>query len=121
MPLTAYYCQNDHLTYPQHPRCPTCGEPQINTIDLSDHTGTVITWTTSTAPPPGVRQPNPIAIVEFDTDHGTVRTIGGLTTTDVAIGDTVEPTYVDELRDPNAGIRDPTSQSWDGYRFQPVN
>jgi len=28
--------------------------------------------------------------------------------------------YAEELRDPEAGIREPTSQAWDGYRFKPV-
>ena len=81
---------------------------------------TVITWTTSTATPPGVREPNHLAIVEFDVDGESVRAIGQLTTDGVEIGDTVEPVYAEELRDPEAGIREPASQSWDGYRFRPI-
>jgi hypothetical protein len=46
--------------------------------------------------------------------------IGGLTTSEVAIGDRVRPRYVEELRDPDGGIREPRSQEWDGYRFEPV-
>jgi len=41
-------------------------------------------------------------------------------TFDVDIGDRVEPVYADELREPGAGIREPESQDWDGFRFRPV-
>ncbi|MDX1747492.1 MAG: nucleic acid-binding protein, partial [Halobacteriales archaeon] len=109
-----------HITYPAHPRCPTCGRPQTATIDLADRAATVITWTVSEATPPGVRSPNPLAIVEFEVDGTAVRAIGGLTTDGIAIGDRVRPVYVEELRDPAAGIREPASQAWDGYRFAPV-
>jgi uncharacterized OB-fold protein len=132
--LTAYVCPNGHATFPGHQRCPECGEPQDATLDLSSTPATVVTWTTSNATPPGVREPNHLAIVEFDLqaavdasdDHdpgsieGPIRTLAQLTTGDVESGDTVEPVYVDELRDPDAGIRHPDSQSWDGYRFEPV-
>lgn len=120
MTFSANRCPNGHLTYPAHPRCPTCGEPQDGTVDLAHREATVITWTSSTATPPGVRAPNHLAIVEFDVDGEAVRAIGQLTTDEVAIGDTVRPVHVDELRDPDAGIREPASQSWDGYRFEPV-
>ncbi len=95
-----------------------------------------MTWTTSTATPPGVREPNHLAIVEFDVseasddasssrtqsgdDGASVRAIGQLTTGDVETGDEVRPVYVDELREPGAGIREPESQAWDGYRFEPL-
>ena len=39
---------------------------------------------------------------------------------DVETGDEVEPVYAEELREPGAGIREPESQAWDGYRFEPV-
>lgn len=117
--LLAGRCPTGHLTYPTHERCPTCGEPQTGTVDLSEHTGEVLTWTESRATPPGVRAPNTLAIVAFHLEGETVRALGG-TTDDVAIGDTVEPVYVEELRDPEAGIRDAESQAWDGYRFRPV-
>ena len=134
------------VLYPPHPLGPDGSEP-VGTVDLSEYTATVITWTSSTATPPGVRQPNHLAIVEFDlggtsgeingtsgdTDGaagsdsagstaaaGTVRAIGQLTTDAVEIGDRVEPVYVSTLREPGAGIREPASQSWDGYRFRPV-
>lgn len=133
--LTAFVCPNGHATFPGHQRCPTCGEHQIEPLDLSETTATIVTWTTSKATPPGVREPNHLAILEFDleaalgesasftagTVSGPVRTLAQLTTDDVASGDTVEPVYVDELRDPDAGIRERDSQSWDGYRFQPVD
>jgi len=112
-------CPNGHLTYPPHPACPECGEPQRGTVDLSERVGTVLTWTTSRATPPGVREPNTLAIVAFDLEEGTVRALGG-TTGDVEVGDRVRPVYVERLRDPGAGIRDADSQSWDGYRFEPV-
>jgi uncharacterized OB-fold protein len=120
MSLEAHRCANGHLTTPGHPRCPECGEPQEESVDLTDRTARVVTWTVSTATPPGVRQPNPLAIVEFDVDGEPVRAIGGLTTAEIETGDEVRPVYVDELRDPEAGIRVAESQEWDGYRFEPV-
>ncbi|MFB6299336.1 MAG: Zn-ribbon domain-containing OB-fold protein [Halobacteriales archaeon] len=120
MSFEAMACPNGHLTYPTHTRCPECGEHPSRTIDLSDRTGTVITWTTSTSAPPGVREPNTLAIVEFEIDGDTVRAIGGVTTDEISIGATVEPVYVEELRDPAAGIKDSDSQEWDGYRFRPI-
>ncbi len=107
------------LSYPGHPIGPDGSEP-VETVDLSDHTATVVTWTTSTATPPGVRAPNHLAIVEFDVDGEPVRALGQLTTDGVDIGDEVRPVYVDELREPGAGIREPDSQEWDGFRFEPV-
>jgi len=126
MTLEAGICPNGHVSYPTHPRCPECGEPQEETFDLSERTGEVVTWTHSTATPPGVRQPNTLAIVEFDiTDVSGasdefVRALGQVTTDDVQTGDTVEPVYVEELRDPDVGIKVPESQDWDGYRWDPV-
>ena len=126
MTLEAGICPNGHVSYPTHPRCPECGEPQEETFDLSERTGEVVTWTHSTATPPGVRQPNTLAIVEFDiTDVSGasdefVRALGQVTTDEVETGDTVEPVYVEELRDPDAGIKVPESQDWDGYRWDPV-
>ncbi|MFB6219897.1 MAG: OB-fold domain-containing protein [Halolamina sp.] len=117
--MAAYRYPDGSLTYPGHPRGPGGQEP-VDTVDLSEHTAEVITWTTSTATPPGVRQPNHIAIVEFDVDGEPVRALGQLADANVEIGDEVEPYYVDELRDPDAGIREPESQDWDGYRFRPV-
>lgn len=120
MTLEAYRCPNDHLTYPAHTICPECGEQQDRTVDLTDEIAEIVTWTTSTATPPGVREPNYLAIAEFTVDGESVRAIGQLTSDDVEIGDEVTPVYADELRDPDAGIRHPDSQSWDGYRFEPV-
>lgn len=116
----AHRCPNGHLSYPGHLRCPDCGETQTETIDLRDRTATVVTWTTSTATPPGVRQPNTLGIVEFDIDGESVRALGQFTTDDIEIGQNVTPVYAEELRDPEAGIRHPDSQDWDGYRFDPV-
>ena len=119
--LIAGACPNGHWSYPTHTRCPTCGEPQTETLDLADREAVVLTWTVSAATPPGVRQPNPLAIVEFDLDGDAVRAIGGLTSDDVETGDTVRPVYVGELRDPEADIiRVPESMDWDGYRFEPA-
>lgn len=126
MTLEAGMCPNGHVSYPTHPRCPDCGEPQAETFDLADRTAEVVTWTTSTATPPGVRQPNTLAIVEFDitdvsgaTDEF-VRALGQVTTEDVETGDVVEPVSVEELRDPEVGIKVPESQDWGGYRWDPV-
>jgi len=126
MTLEAGICPNGHVSYPTHPRCPDCGDPQEETLDLADRTGEVVTWTTSTATPPGVRQPNTLAIVEFDitdvadaTDEF-VRALGQATTDEIETGDAVEPVYVEELRDPEVGIKVPESQDWDGYRWEPV-
>ena len=119
--LDAHRCENGHLSYPGHARCPDCGAEQTETVDLADRTGAVVTWTTSTATPPGVREPNHLAIVEFDVDGETVRGLGQLTTAEgVETGAAVEPVYCGELREPGAGIREPESQDWDGYRFEPV-
>jgi hypothetical protein len=107
------------LTYPEHPIGPG-GEAPVDTVDLSEYTAEVITWTTSTATPPGVREPNTLAIVEFDVDGEPVRAIGQVTTDAVETGDVVRPVYCAELRDPEAGIREPDSQSWDGFRFEPT-
>jgi len=128
MSLVAGICPNGHVSYPTHPRCPDCGEPQDDRLDLSEKRGEVVTWTTSTATPPGVREPNTLAIVEFDiTDiedasDTFVRALGQATTDDIETGDLVEPVYVEELRDPDVGLKraNPESQDWDGYRWEPV-
>jgi hypothetical protein len=118
-PMEAYRYADGSITYPGHPIGPDGGEP-VETVDLSEYTAEIVTWTTNTATPPGVRQPNSLAIVEFDVDGEPVRAIGQLTTGDVEIGDEVRPVYAEELREPGAGIREPESQDWDGYRFEPV-
>ena len=128
MTFDAHVCPNGHATYPGHTLCPECGEPQEGTIDLTDRIGEVVTWTTSTATPPGVREPNTLAIVEFDVSDATegpdgddtVRAIGQATSDDIETGDAVEPVYVEELRDPDIGLKEPGSTDWDGYRFDPV-
>ncbi|QLH83524.1 Zn-ribbon domain-containing OB-fold protein [Halosimplex pelagicum] len=125
MSFDAHVCENGHVTYPGHTLCPECGEKQTDTLDLAERTGEVVTWTKSTATPPGVRAPNTIAIVQFDLDgedltDDYVRAVGQVTTDEVETGDAVEPIYVEELRDPEAGIKVPESQDWDGYRFEPV-
>lgn len=117
--LLAHRCENGHLTYPGHARCPECGEAQTETVDLSDRHAEVLTWTESTATPPGVREPNTLAIVVFEVDDQQVQAIGQVDG-EIEIGDTVEAVYVDQLRDPEAGIREPASQRWDGYRFRRV-
>ncbi len=117
--LLAYRYEDGSLACPGHPRGPA-GDDPIGEVDLSDHTGEVVTFTVARATPPGVRAPNPVAIVEFTVDGETVRAVGQLTTTEVAIGDTVKPVYTDQLRDPEQSLREPASQAWDGYRFAPV-
>ncbi|EMA60903.1 hypothetical protein [Halorubrum kocurii] len=123
------------VTYPPHTVSPN-GAERVGTVDLREHGGRVLTWTTSTATPPGVREPNTLAIVEFEMgeeyDGPPVRALGQIAeragegengsgeTFDVDIGDRVEPVYADELREPGAGIREPESQEWDGFRFRPV-
>ena len=118
-PMEAARYADGSITYPPHPLGPG-GTERTGTIDLSEYTATVVTWTTSTAPPPGVRKPNHLAIVEFDVDGQPVRALGQLTTNEVEIGDEVAPVYTEQLRDPDAGIREPASQRWDGYRFEPI-
>jgi uncharacterized OB-fold protein len=119
MMMEAYQYEDGSITYPGHPIGPDGSEP-VDTIDLSEYTATIVTWTTSTATPPGIEAPNHLAIVEFDVDGEPVRAIGQLTTDDVTIGDAVRPVYVEQMRDPEAGIRWADSQSWDGYRFEPI-
>ena len=118
-PMTAARYEDGSLTCPPHPVGPDGSEP-VGEVDLSTHEADVVTWTTSHATPPGVREPNTLAIVEFDVDGTPVRALGQCTTDEVTVGDTVEPVYVPELRDPDAGIRERESQRWDGYRFRPV-
>ena len=118
-PMEAAKYPDGSILYPAHPVGPDGNEP-VGTVDLTEYTATLITWTTSTATPPGVREPNHIGIVEFDVDGEPVRAIGQLTTNDVEIGDELETVYDAELREPGAGIREPESQAWDGYRFRPV-
>ena len=121
MSLDAGCCPNGHLSCPPHPRCPECGEPQPETVDLADEAATVVTWTTSYATPPGVREPNTLAIVEFDVDGESVRALGQTTTDEIEIGTTVTPVYVEELREAGVGLKDADGpQEWDGYRFEPV-
>ncbi|MFB6130963.1 MAG: OB-fold domain-containing protein [Salinigranum sp.] len=125
--MEAYRYPDGSITYPGHPVGPG-GEEPVGTVDLAEYTATVVTWTVSTATPPGVRQPNALAIVEFDVDGEPVRAVGQLvadgddeeSSPEVEIGDEVRPVYVEELRDPDAGIRIPESQAWDGYRFEPI-
>lgn len=119
MTMEAYEYDDGTIRYPGHPRGQGGTEP-VDTVDLSEYTAEMITWTTSTATPPGVREPNHLAIVEFDVEGESVRAIGQVTTGDIETGDEVKPVYVEELRDPDAGIREPESQEWDGYRFEPV-
>jgi uncharacterized OB-fold protein len=115
--MEAYRYSDGSITYPGHPVGPDGSEPE-ETVDLSEYTATVVTWTTSMATPPGVRQPNTIAIVEFDVDGEPVRAIGQVEEgAEVDIGDEVEAVYCEELREPGAGIRHPDSQEWDGFRF----
>jgi hypothetical protein len=117
--MEAYRYPDGSITYPGHPFGPG-GEEPTGTVDLSEYVAEVVTWTTSTATPPGVRQPNTLAIVEFDVDGEPVRAIGQVTTEEVEIGDEVRPVYCEELRDPEKGIREPASQEWDGFRFEPT-
>jgi len=119
-PMAAQRYEDGSISYPIHPRGMSGSKP-AETIDLSEYTAEVITWTESTATPPGVRQPNTIVIVEFDVEGEAVRAVGQVAdNADVEIGDEVEPVYAEELRDPEAGIRLPESQEWDGYRFKPT-
>jgi uncharacterized protein len=133
MTMEATRYDDGTISYPGHPRGRNGAEP-VETIDLSEYTAEVVTWTTSTATPPGVREPNHLAIVEFDVseaievseneptadDETSVRAIVQLASDDVETGDEVEPVYAEELREPGAGIREPDSQEWDGYRFESV-
>ncbi|TKX77747.1 hypothetical protein EXE53_24945 [Halorubrum sp. SD626R] len=126
------------VTYPPHTVSPN-GADRTGSIDLREYEARVVTWTTSTATPPGVREPNTLAIVEFEMGDGydgpPVRALGQVADRDgsgdgsedgdgeqfgVEIGDRVEPVYADEIREPGAGIREPDSQEWDGFRFRPV-
>ena len=121
MTLDAGRCVNGHIEYPVHPRCPECGAAIEESVDLSGETGEIVTWTESMSTPPGVRQPNPLAIVEFTIEGTLVRAIGQLTTNEVSIGDEVRPVYADDLREIDAEmLRERASQAWDGYRFEPT-
>lgn len=112
-------CDCGHVTYPPHPICPACGGDQQGRVDLTDHVGEVLTWTEATTTPPGVREPNILAIAAFEIDGETVRALAG-TTDSVSIGERVRPVPVDELRDPSQALRETDSQRWDGVRFEPL-
>jgi len=127
MGLDAMRCENGHVSYPEHPRCPECSAPAEASVDLSDETAEVVTWTKSTATPPGVREPNTLAIVEFEVAGEAVRALGQVGTEDdevqfdIETGDEVEPVHVDELREPGVGLKPvDADQEWDGYRFRPT-
>ena len=120
MSMDAFRYEDGSISYPGHPIGPDGSDP-VDTVDLSQYTAEVVTWTTSTATPLGVRAPNTLAIVEFDVEGEPVRAIGQVTTDEIAIGDAVRPVHVEELREPGAGIREPASQEWDGYRFEPLS
>jgi uncharacterized OB-fold protein len=117
--LLAGRCENGHLAAPPRETCPECGVDCTGTVDLSDREGAVRTWTRSTVTPRGVREPNTLAIVAFTVGGESVRLLGQ-TTGAVAVGDRVRPVPVDQLRDPDAGIRVAQSQRWAGFRFEPV-
>ncbi len=119
MTMEATRYADGSISYPGHPVGPEGAEP-VETIDLSEYTAEVVTWTTSYATPPGVREPNTLAIVEFDVDGESVRALGQATTDEIETGDEVRPVHVEKVREPGVGIREPDSQSWDGYRFEPV-
>lgn len=120
MTMEAYRYEDGSISYPGHPRSRDGSEP-VETIDLSEYTGEVLTWTTSTATPPGVRQPNTLAIVEFDVDGTAVRALGQTTSEDVEIGTEVKAVYAEELREAGVGLKAADGpQEWDGYRFDPV-
>ena len=118
--MEADRCPNGHITYPTHTLCPECGEEPTGTVDLSEYTAEVVTWTESTATPPGVREPNTLAIVEFEVEGETVRAIGQVVAEDdVATGDEVRPVYAEQLREPGVGLKpEDADQAWDGYRFE---
>ncbi len=119
--LIAYEYADGSVGFPGH-HLGLDGEEPVGTIDLREETATIVTWTTSTATPPGVREPNHLAIVEFELEDvdTPVRALGQLTTGDVESGDPVRPVYAEELRDPNTGIKAGSAQAWDGYRFEPL-
>ena len=119
MTMEAFVYADGSIGFPGH-HLGLDGKEPVDTIDLSEYTGEIVTWTTSMAPPPGVREPNTLAIVQFDVDGERVRALGQVTTDEIETGDEVRPVHVDELREPGAGIREPDSQDWDGYRFDPV-
>ena len=75
--LEAVRCPNGHYHYPPHPRCPDCGGVPDERIDLAERIATVVTWTSAFATPPGVREPNHVAIVEFDLDTSDDNIEGG--------------------------------------------
>ncbi|MFB6141840.1 MAG: Zn-ribbon domain-containing OB-fold protein [Halorientalis sp.] len=120
--MEADRCPNGHVTYPTHPLCPECGAEPTEHVDLTGYTAEVVTWTESTATPPGVREPNTLAIVEFDVDGEAVRALGQVVEgASVETGDEVRPVYAEELREPGVGLKPADAdQEWDGYRFEPT-
>ncbi|MDR9411707.1 MAG: OB-fold domain-containing protein [Haloferacaceae archaeon] len=117
-PAAARYADGS-VGYPAHPIGPD-GDAATGEVSLADAVGTVETWTRSTAPPPGVRAPNLLAIVSFDVTGGPVRMIGQVDAEAIAIGDRVRLGPPTELRDPAAALRPAAVQSYTGHRFVPV-
>jgi uncharacterized OB-fold protein len=119
--LNAYQCVNGHVSYPKHPMCNICGLTCEKKIPLSNLEATVITWTTSTVPTPGVRSPNTIAIVEYEIEGCKIKILGGVDAEKIKIGDKVKAKYIPELRDPKKSKRFAESQYWGGHRFELIS
>ncbi|MFC3959169.1 Zn-ribbon domain-containing OB-fold protein [Halovivax cerinus] len=101
-PDRAFVCTAcDHRWYYTRQRCPACGAADADTYELG--TGSVLATTTVHATPPGVRQPNPLAIVAFE--H--VSLVAQLADETIETGDAV--TFGDEavLRDGDEPIEGP--------------
>jgi uncharacterized OB-fold protein len=116
---TAAEYSDGSVGYPMHPIGPD-GHAPLGEVALTGLTGTVETWTESTATPPGVRAPNLLAIVSIDVPGGPVRMIGQVAADTVAIGDRVQLGPPTQLRDPDSGLRPTAVQSYVGHRFVPV-
>lgn len=82
-----------------------CRASSVETVELRE--GVVVTHTVLRVPPPGLKPPVPIAIVEFE---GGVRALGQLTEP-VETGTRVVPEW--------ATLREADGKVYEGFRFRP--
>lgn len=101
-PDRAFVCTScEHRWYYSGERCPECGAEDVDTYQLAE--GRVVATTTVHATPPGVREPNSLAIVRFDD----ITLIAQLEDETIETGDDVTFGEESVLRDGDTAIEGP--------------